>query len=287
MTTQDDLLEHARGAIPRHFSRPARPQEEMYAFAEIMETSHGVVEDWTLQTYIEDCEGIWLDAHAEDRALRRQTDETNDQLRERLRRPPDDAVTRPALLTAVQALLEAAGVVVAPSMVEVRRDRGFFGTFTTRSGTGGTIAIRDDGLITFEPDVAFALPVEVDHPRSGAQGQPQLIIAGAAVAANDGTFEVTELDGNAVVFTNALGVADVDLALTWELHQRDVDGNLRDDGRARAYYGRGYRMGGDKPHMIVILPFGTSDALAASVRDLLRSRKAAGVRLTVEVRGVP
>lgn len=58
------------------------------------------------------------------------------------------------------------------------------------------------------------------------------------------------------------------------------------------HYGltRGWRMGPSNPSgdwIIVVLPYGTSAATAASVAEAMRRYKAGGVRVVVEVRGVP
>lgn len=56
---------------------------------------------------------------------------------------------------------------------------------------------------------------------------------------------------------------------------------------ARAFFDRGYRMGTRGRRVIVILPYGTSAATAAAVADALRTIKAAGIAIIVEIRGVP
>lgn len=60
-------------------------------------------------------------------------------------------------------------------------------------------------------------------------------------------------------------------------------------GRKVAYMSRGYRVGSSSPplHFIVILPYGTTDDVTASVTQKLNELKAAGYEASVEVRGVP
>lgn len=57
--------------------------------------------------------------------------------------------------------------------------------------------------------------------------------------------------------------------------------------RKRAYLSRGYRMAGtgrEATAIIVILPYGTSAATAASIAEALRQKKAGGVKVIVERR---
>ena len=59
-------------------------------------------------------------------------------------------------------------------------------------------------------------------------------------------------------------------------------------GRSRAYFSRGYRMSREHPQsFIVILPYGTTAGLAASIFEALRSRRVAGYNAIVERRLVP
>jgi hypothetical protein len=59
------------------------------------------------------------------------------------------------------------------------------------------------------------------------------------------------------------------------------------DGRKMAYLSRGYRMHGPRGSIIVILPYGTSDATAKSVYQACYQKKAAGFTLVVETRQNP
>lgn len=121
---RDQLLEHARGAIPGYFGKADRAGEDLEAFAEMLSVAAGQVADWIRRTYLEYAERTWLDEHAADRGTRRQTGESDDELRLRLR-VPTDVVTRPALLARTDDLLAAAGVVGSASMAE-GADLGFF-----------------------------------------------------------------------------------------------------------------------------------------------------------------
>jgi hypothetical protein len=282
---KQQILEFAQEAMPKYWSKAPRKMEDLNAMAEVMATALGVCMDLIRQTYILDSEGKWLRQHARDRGLSLQEGESEAALKQRIREVVD-ALTRPALLAGVESIMAAAGVVGDVAVVDIRRDRAFFGDYTERTDTGGVFALTPAGLVTFEPTVPFPLPVEVGFPRSGAQGNPRLVLSGAADAGNDGTFEVTALQRNAAVYTNGGGVAAADAGVSWALRKYDVEGNNR-EGRARAYRGRGYRRGGSRSSFAFILPYGTSAGVANGVRDYLRVWKAFGIRSAVEVRQNP
>ena len=57
--------------------------------------------------------------------------------------------------------------------------------------------------------------------------------------------------------------------------------------RGMAYFQRGYRMRGPRGSIVVILPFGTSEATRLSVQEAVRKKKAAGFAMIVERRVDP
>jgi hypothetical protein len=67
---------------------------------------------------------------------------------------------------------------------------------------------------------------------------------------------------------------------TWQ-----IDNNH--NNRHSAYLGRGYRMAKPGSAFIIILPYGSTAATAAAVREALRQKKAAGIRALVEWRQSP
>lgn len=220
----------------------------------------------------------WLQQHARDRGTARQLGETDAALRERLRNVPD-AVTRPSLLTAAQAIVDAAGVVGTVALVELRRDKGFFRTAASDAGTDGTFTgVAPD--LRFEPLAGFAAPPfraieeEVEH---------RIVFSGASLAGNDGTFTITGLAEDAAAYTNASGAAAVDTSLTWTVQKHDRDGNLL-DGFQDSFLSRGDRMGDDRAAIVVILPFGCTESTRQSVLEEIRQRKGAGVQVFVECR---
>lgn len=291
-TDKERLIAHAETSIPRFFSRSPRGREDLHALAELM--ANGVlapIRDMVRQTFIQDSDGKWLRQHAKDRGTGQQEGESEPALKARLV-DIEDAITRPVLLAAVQAVMAAAGVVGAPQMVELPRDAGFSGDHAERTGTGGifSAALAGGGLRSFTPTVPFQLPLRVGTAavESGAFSNPRLVIAGAAAGGNNGTFEVTALEGNAAVFTNASAInSSPDATVTWAVRKYSAEGTSI-EGFARAYLGRGYR-GCSRPGatMVIILPFGTPAAVADAAREVVRRKKAGGIRHVVEVRANP
>lgn len=226
----------------------------------------------------------WLNQHAADRGTRRILTEDDPTLRKRLRTFPD-ALTRAALLSVADAQLVAAGVSGTSAMVELPRDCAHSGTYLSDTGTGGTFT-KVGSVVTFTPDTPWAAPPFRDASIVPVRSH-KLTIAGAASAGNDGTRTITALDDDGAVCTNAGGVAEADPTVTWTVEHYDPEGNLR-DGFTRSYSQRGYRSSRLLPHTIVIiLPFGTSAVVAASVAEAVRQRKAAGIVVKIERRQSP
>lgn len=223
----------------------------------------------------------WLNQHASDRGTRRQLDEEDPALRERLRNIPD-ALTRLAILTAIDAILAAEGVVGTSALVELPRHGAHFGEYEADAGVGGTFAKVGD-VVKFEPATPWAGP-PYRSPLIIPVQTTQLVVSGAASAGNDGTFEITGLEDDQALYENAAGVAEVDATVVWSVEHLDVEGNVR-DWFARAYSQRGYRSARlGRSILVVILPFGSTVATVASVTEALRQKKAAGIAVRVERR---
>lgn len=286
---QLELLDFAVKALPSWFTDDARALEELAGAAATMGDARAVVAYWFAQTLIRGATGKtfttpdWLNQHAVDRGTRRQANESDPALRDRLRNVPD-ALTRAALLSATNAILAAEGISGQAAMVELPRDAGHWGSYTSDSGVGGTF-VKDGTTIKFTPSGAWAV-----SPFRAASVVPvvrhNLVLSGAASGGNDGTFEIAGLEGNAALVTNGSGVAGVDATVAWTVQKLDVNGNVT-DGFGRFYWGRGYRWSRTRPTIVIILPFGATDGTASSVREMLRQKKAAGRRAIVEVRAVP
>jgi len=294
LTAQEQkLLDFAKGTLPTWFTDSERELEFLAAAAKIMGQANTQIADWFGNTLIGTAVGPtgpdpdWLNQHAIDRGTARQGSETDVALRARLRNI-EDALTRPTILSAAQAILDAEGI---PSplvaMVELRIDQGYFGIYSSDTGTGGEFTDEGGGVFKFTPTVPFQSPL-FRAPLNAQWGMPQLMISGAASAGNDGTFPITATDGAGVLFANGSGVAEVDATATWEVEKRDGLGNVIADGRGKCFFNRGYRFHGTpRTAIILILPFGCTAGTAASVVEMLRQKAGAGVAKITECRANP
>lgn len=231
----------------------------------------------------------WLNQHARDRGTSRVFGEDNPTLRDRLRKVAD-ALTRAVLYTSINSILTAGGITDPCGIVELPRDGAHGGTYTADAGVGGTFTVVGS-TVKFTPAGAWARPpfwpAALWASYSAAMRTTQLVITGAANAANDGTHTITGLDGNAAIYTDASAAAGVDAGVAWKVETLDSTGWVRDTW-TRAYSQRGYRSARLTPlRMVIILPFGTTDALELSVREMLRQKKAAGIAATIERRLIP
>lgn len=285
---QQALFDTAKEVLPAWFFDTDRANEYLAMAAGIMAASRSVTVDWLdIQTHILTAEGpgpTWPDflaEHARDRGTSRQDGENDDALRLRIRSYPD-ALTRPAILTAAQRLLDLAGVSGSAAMVELPRDGIFYGTHSAETGVGGVFT-KTGSLVTFTPTVQFrTVPFVPVPPQFGRQ----LSFSGAAAGGNNGNYVTSGVAVDGAQFTNAAGVAGTDLTVAWTIHRLDRRGN-RVDGFARGYYDRGYRYGSLLPVFILILPFGTPDGVFAAITEVARQLHGAGVIVRIERREVP
>lgn len=226
----------------------------------------------------------WLNQHARDRGTSRTDGEDDPTLRDRLRNAPD-ALTRVSILVAINSVLVAAGITDPAGLVELPKHGAHSGTWTLPTGVGGTFTVVGT-TVTFTPAVLPWTRKPYRDPSLVPFGQMQLFLSGCANAANDGLHVITGLDGNAVVYTDASAVAGVDATCAWQLRTYNAEGNLQ-DGEGRAFSRGGYRSARLVPlHIVVILPFGTTEATELAVTEALRTKKAAGVAVTVERRTI-
>lgn len=290
---EQELFDFAVSALPKWFTSNERQREELAGFAKIFGAALTTVKYWFGQTLIGTAQGPatglpdWLNQRAIDRGSRRQASEADVTLRERLQNV-EDAVVRPALLDAANAILVAEGVAGTAKMVELDRDAACLRTLTSDTGTGGTFAAGTGTLKKFTPTVLWKAP-PYRYPDVIRKVQSyRLDISGAASGGNNGQFPVTALEGNAAIFTNAAGVVGADAGVTWTVRKLDRLGNVLDGFASGAFCSRGHRIsrvGGRT--LVIMLPFGATATTEASVREMLRQKKAGGVKAIIERRLVP
>ena len=291
-TKQQELYDIGRGTLPEWYTSDERANEFLSAIAKIFSLSRDVAERWLGEVVLianasaDVGEPDWLDQHARDRGTYRQASESDAVLIDRIRNIPD-AVTLPALLSAIQAMMTAGGFSGTPDIVELPRDRAHFGDYTEEGGSGVcvlTAGVAVDEIDFLPPDGKFlAAPIRATPRTYGAD-----LTLGTGGGPNDGTFPVFGILGDAAQLSITGGSAETTAPdSVWGIRKKDADGNYT-DGFARAYLGRGYLMGACPPsRIIVILPYGTTENFASAVREMLRQKKAAGVAATVQWRQNP
>jgi len=272
---EQELVDWLKSSIPRWLRMETTEQEIWGAVAKGLILVRRQAEEGRDATFILSSTGTFLDLHARDRGTSRQLNESDITLRARLR-TYDDAVTRPTILAAVTAVLEAEAIVIDPAIVELRRDKAFFLTRAPLGGAGVTFT-KVGNVMTLDTGVALA----------GYEANPlarTVTIAGATSSGNNGTFTVTNITTNdQLVYTNASGVAEVVAppAGTWRM-----ESNL--SVRKDAYLSRGYRMSQTSiSAFIIILPYGATAGTQAGVVEALRKKKAAGFKVIIERRTSP
>lgn len=289
---EQELFDFAVAALPAWFTSDERNREELAGFAKLFGSALATVRYWFGQTLIGSAQGPapglpdWLNQHAIDRGTRRQANESTEALRERLQNTPD-AVVRKALLDAVNAILAAEGIVGTAAIVELPRDGAFLGSYVSDTGTGGTFKAGTGTQVLFTPATGWAR-APFRHPDVVRKIRSfRLDVAGAAEAGNDGEFPIVGLEGDAAIIDNAAGVIGADAGATWSVRKLDRRDQVR-DGFGRAFCSRGYRVvssrGKRRRSFLIILPFGATEGTAASVREMLRAKKSAGVKAIVERR---
>lgn len=144
-----------RGALPGDIASTARTADEAYAIANMVALSvegdgFGMAREARLST----SHGIWTDQHAVDRGTRRQEDEDDPALIERLKTAPK-AVTYSAIYAAIDAVLKRVDPAVVWYLIRIPVDLGAFAdtdawcdadSRVTHTRTRMTIAIIPVGL---------------------------------------------------------------------------------------------------------------------------------------------
>jgi hypothetical protein len=259
----------------------------MEAFADIFQRVDDQAAFWVDLSYIDTADlgpPDWLNQHAKDRGTYRQLGETDAVLRERLRSFAD-ALTPILIRETLADLMTAAGVVGTVGVLELQRDRAYFGSYTQEVGTGGTFTAPVANVQQFTPNTLYVgTPYETAPPANPYQ----VLFSGAANAVNNGTRLITGLNGNALKFTNGTGVAAVDAGVSWTLSKRDpVFTTIVIDQFSKSYLSRGFRAASAIPTLLLIFPFGTSAADAAGIAEAIRLKKGAGIRVMYERRTIP
>lgn len=273
-----DYIDHALASLPIWFSNTDRPLEFIKAAAVLFDTVEQQTQFWHDMTFILNSTGAWTNSHGKDRNLRRQEGETDEAFRSRIR-GFSESLTFGPVLGLIQDMVDEAGIVGTVAMFELKPNQAYFGSYTSDTGTGAVFA---DG-----PGVDQVLVTLTGPPSTPPEiNQDKLVISGAASSGNNGTFLIEGFQGDQLIITNASAVFETDATATWSWQKYDITDNVI-DGFGRAYFNRGYRMADLGGAIVVILPFGCTEALRLSVEQALSENTAAGIQAIVECRVNP
>lgn len=279
-TQQQRIYDHVVGALPPWFLQETGAEDFLSALVHALDLVRVHRETLVDQRFILTADnGVpdWLGEHASQHGTRQQSGEATDTLRQRLRSFPD-AVTPNAVKAAVDAVLAGASL-GACTLVELRHARAFAGSYTQVSGVGGAVAAGDvANEWVFTPTTPPTVP--------GIVGRDTVTLAGVNPN-NVGSFVITGYKVNGYRYQNPAGVAEVVPTAAWSWDKRGPGSpapQAVQDGHRRGYFGRGYRMGAQQYTLVVILPYGSTAGLGASVAELLRQITAGGVKIIVERR---
>ncbi len=289
-STEQDYLDFALAALPRWIRDD---DEHLRGCAKLFGAVRVQTDYWFGNSLIGTATGAissepdWLREHARGRGTDRQNGESDQALRNRLRNVPE-ALIRASILAAADAILAASSIVGSCTMVELPHDSAITGTYTADADTalGGEFTAGSGTDMIFTPAQPFAAVPYRDTTVPGLIRTHAITIGSATHAGNDGTFAITGIVGNGAKFTNAAGVVGVDAAADWTIARKDNEGNVR-TGFAKAFASRGYRAGALRPLVVLILPYGSTSSTEVSVREMLRTKKAAGMGILVERRISP
>lgn len=162
MSVTDDIEKVFTGSVPKDVVASVLARIMRRAMAEALVTVANEGETYIAGSQLRNAVGGYLDLHAKDKGLRRAEDETDDQLRDRLRTPPK-AITPQAIVEALQAIVGDVGDVL---LVELPLDAAFFNResffFDYQAWFGGGRGV----VIAFIPAEADAKSAAEDALRS-------------------------------------------------------------------------------------------------------------------------
>lgn len=282
------LFDHARQSLPRWLTGAANAALEwLYGFTEVFDEIRVQGQDWIDITYLENATGAELDQHAKDRGTTRRAGESDGALRERIRQITD-AVTEPALLVGIDAILDTNGV-YALMNVKTHVTTGWTTVFSAYDsiGAGGyqtalTLRMVNDG--TNPPTLEASGPDTIIHYQAGVTTRSAIE---TLVTSSSGLFYVSTASASgASVLQAGDAFGPKNFVLGAIVALRRDRGHYHTNGSCRAFLNRGYRMTTEGRPMayIVILPFGIVAAVATSVAEYLRQYGPGGYQYYVERR---
>lgn len=142
MSTIDDLITIYRSSVAADLVRDQIGEDIAFTISTVLNRAYDVVDELKNGAHLKTATGLYLDLHGRDRDMRRQSFETQDQFRERLR-VPQSAVTPVAILDAVQQIIGDTGSAI---LIEIPRHAAFCDRGGGAFGGGFDGSFCDRGL---------------------------------------------------------------------------------------------------------------------------------------------
>jgi hypothetical protein len=120
-----DLIALYRGSLPGDIASQSRALDDAHVFAEIVALGEGTGAGWGREARLSTSHGFWLDQHAHDRGLSRQSGEADQTLIDRLKTGPK-AVTLDPITEAVATIVHGADPSAVFYIVRIPVDLGAF-----------------------------------------------------------------------------------------------------------------------------------------------------------------
>jgi hypothetical protein len=284
------LFDHAWQSLPRWLTGAVVSAKEwLYAFTEIFDEIRAQGQDWKDITYLDNATGAELDQHAYDRGTSRRAGESDGTLRERLRQI-SDAVTQPALIRGVDAILDGAGL-LARLDVSSHTTTGWntvFEVYDSLSAggwqTSASLTMVEDG--THPPTVEESEGQVTVHFDAGVTTRDDVEV----LILNDcSTFNVYSYSASPSSVLQAGDAFTANFVLSGFVNLRRDGAHMHVVGSSTAFMSRGYRMRSAARPMgyVFILPYPTNAPTANAIAEYLRQHGPGGYVYYVERRLTP
>ena len=271
---REQFKAHAKESSPGYLYQRVRAEEVEEMKAELMATAKGYADDWNRMQYIGTADRRWLFAHGKDRGVNAIDGESDPDFRIRIR-IPEDAVTRPVVCAEAQRLVDAAGIGgPAVECFALQPNKAFFGAFVKATRTdGGTFTKIDSTIMEFTPTTPFVIKPKL--------GRDKIEVAGSA--SNDTTRVIDSVVVNGLRYNFPAGADEVLGGGTVSVAKFNLQDNPI-DGFTKAYFNRGFRIGGSLQVGVIILPFGCTEQLRLEVKAAAENIGLFGVLVQAECR---
>lgn len=268
----EDLVKIYIGAVPPDVIATDIGMDIAYTLAEMFALAYSEIQRLAAGAVISTATGLFLELHARDHKLRKQSGETETQLRERLKKPPQ-AATLSAILEAleaivgVQATLDLNPLTANCETVVRAKRRGAPGNLVSlqfiNDGTTTGQLIEEDNRAVFHYASGVTTVANFESAVASSELLEVQTVDGVGTLTHPGdTFGQTNLSGG---YNRAI-VVELPLKSAYFDRSHCFD--------------RGKRMGGGRGVVVAMIP--SSLAAKNSISDALRAKASAGKIKLVE-----